>query len=225
MRLRLTSLAAFTICAVSVRAESQWSRESNPALHQHTIDAAALGVNPAGFAEYGLADNLGWSAIIGLPFGGGVVRAAYTTGWETRVASLGYARTMLTRDLGAFGTFASGLDVIAAYNTAYAGAFADRAARAAIPLSLRWGRPSAFSFAPYLAPFAEVGRRSPNVADCDFCGTSHRVGLTPTRSTGLITGLDLTVWRVGLDFAGRNFWGHRFDQTRYSAGIRWNFSR
>src|SRR3982751_4880396 len=140
MRLHLSSLTALAICAVSVRAESQRPGESNPALHQHTIDAAALGVNPAAFAQYGLPDNLGWSAITGLPFAGGVLRAGYTTGWETRVASLGYARTMAKRDFGAFGTLESGLDVIGAYNTGYASARADRAMRASIPLSLRWGR-------------------------------------------------------------------------------------
>jgi len=225
MRLRLSSLAAFVICVVSIRAESQRPGESNPALHQHTIDAAALGASPATFAQYGLPDNLGWSAITGLPFGGGVLRAGYTTGWETRVVSLGYARTIARKDLGVLGTVASGLDVIGAYNTAYASASADRAVRASIPLSLRWGSPSAFSFAPYVAPFAEVGSRSSNVADCDFCFTSHRSGLSPTRSTGVITGFDLTVWRLGLDFAARNVWGHRFDESRYSASIRWSFSR
>ena len=225
MRLRPTSVVAFAICLVSARAESQQSHDSNPALRQHTIDAAALGVNPAAFAQYGLADNLGWSAIAGLPLAGGVLRAGYTNGWETRVVSLGYARTIATRELGAFGTLASGIDVIGAYNTAYASAFADRAVRAAIPLSLRWGSPSALSLAPYLAPFAEVGRRSTNVADCDFCFTSHRVGLNSTGTTGLISGLDVTVWHLGFDFAGRNLWGHRLDQSRYSAGIRWNFSR
>src|SRR5690349_9905309 len=100
MRLRLISYAAFAICAVSVRAASQPTRESNPALRQHTIDAAALGANPAAFAQYGLADNLGWSAIAGLPFAGGVLRAGYTNGWQTRVVSLGYARTIATWDFG-----------------------------------------------------------------------------------------------------------------------------
>jgi len=225
MRLRLISLTAFAICAVSVRAESQPGRESNPALPQHTIDAAALGVNPAAFAQYGLPYNLGWSAITGLPFAGGVLRLGYSNGWETRVASVGYARTIARRDLGAFGTLASGLDVVAGYNTGYAGAVADRAVRAAIPLSLRWGSPSALSLAPYLAPFAEVGSRSRKALDCDFCGTAHRVGLTSTSSAGLMTGLDLSVWRLGFDFAGRNMWGHRLDYGQYSAGIRWSFSR
>ena len=225
MRLRLTSLTAFAICAVAVRAESQRPSEPNPALRQHTIDAAALGVGPAAFAQYGLADNLGWSAITGLPFAGGVLRAGYTSGWETRVVSLGFARTVAARDLGVFGTLSSGLDVIGAYNTAYASGLADRAIRAAIPLSLRWGSPSALSLAPYLAPFAEVGSRATNVADCDFCFTGHRVGLYSTRSIGMVSGLDVTVWHLGFDLAGRNVWGHGLDRSRYSAGIRWNFSR
>lgn len=227
MRLRLTSVAAFAICTVSMRAESQRPLKLNPAIRQHTIDAAALGVNPNVFAQYALPDNLGWSASTGLPFGGGVLRAGYTDGYETRVVSLGYARTIARRDLGAFGTFASGLDMIGAYNTAYASAVADRAVRAAIPLSVRWGRPSAFSMAPYIAPFAEAGVRATYAAaaaDCVFCSTP-RTGLNPTRSIGSITGLDFTVWRLGFDFAGRNVWGHRMDRSQYSAGIRWNFSR
>ena len=225
MRLRLARVIAFAICTVSVRAESQQPLEVNPALRQQTIDAAALGVNPAAFAQYGLTDNLGWSAITGLPFSGGALRASYTNGWQTRVVSLGFARTLATRDLSVFGTLASGLDVVGAYNTAYASAVADRAVRAAIPLSLRWGSPSALSLAPYVAPFGEVGRRATYVADCDFCFRGHRAGLNSTRSIGSITGLDLTLWHLGFDFAGRNVWGHPLDQSQYSAGIRWNFSR
>jgi hypothetical protein len=225
MRLRLTTLTVFAICAVSVRSQSQSRQLSNPALRQHTIDAGALGVNPSAFAEYGLADNLGWSAITGLPFAGGVLRVGYTNGWETRVVSLGFARTIATQDLGAFGTLATGLDVTAAYNTAYASAFADRATRAAIPLSLRWGSPSVLSMAPYVAPFGEVGLRWVKMADCEFCVSSHRVGLSSTRGAGLISGLDLTMWHLGFEFAGRNVWGHRLDRSQYSAGMRWNFSR
>ena len=226
MRLRLTSVSAFAICTVSMRAESQRPLALNPAIRQHTIDAAALGVNPGAFAQYGLTDNLGWSAITGLPLGGGVLRAGYTNAFETRVVSLGYARTIAAWDLGAFGTFASGLDMIGAYNTAYASAVADRAVRAAIPLSLRWGSPRALSLAPYVAPFAEAGVRATyaTVADCAFCLTP-RVGLNSTRSIGSITGLDFTVWHLGFNFAGRNVWGHRMDQSGYSAGIRWSFSR
>jgi hypothetical protein len=225
MRRRLTSLILFAICAVSVRSQSQSPQLSNPALRQQTIDAAALGVNPSAFTEYGLTDNLGWSAITGLPFAGGVLRAGYTNGWETRVASLGYARTIARQDLGAFGTLASGLDVVGAYNAAYASAFADRTVRAAIPLSLRWGSPSALSLAPYVAPFVERGRRSAKVTDCEFCVTSHRVGLIPTRGVGVVSGLDLTVWHLGFDFASRDAWGQRLDHSQYSAGMRWNFSR
>jgi hypothetical protein len=225
MRLRLTTLTVFAICAVSVRSQSQSRQVSNPALRQHTIDAAALGVNPSAFAEYGLADNLGWSAITGLPFAGGVSRAGYTNGWQTRVVSLGFAQTFATHDLGPLGTLASGLDVVGAYNTAYASAFADRAIRAAIPLSLRWGSPSALSLAPYVAPFGEVGLRRVIVADCEFCLTSHRVAVNSTRGAGVISGIDLTVWHLGFDFAGRNVWGHRLDRSQYSAGMRWNFSR
>lgn len=227
MRLRLTSITAFAICSLSMRAESQRPLALNPAIRQQTIDAAALAVNPGAFAQYGLTDNLGWSAITGLPFGGGVLRAGYTDGFETRVVSLGYARTIAMWNLGAFGTLASGLDMIGAYNTAYASAVADRAVRAAIPLSLRWGSPSALSLAPYAAPFAEAGVRATYgtaAASCAFCFTP-RVGLNSTRSIGSITGLDFTVWRLGFDFAGRNVWGHRLDRSQYSAGIRWNFSR
>jgi len=228
MRLRLTSVTALAICSLSMRAESQRPFALNPAIRQQTIDAAALGMTPAAFAQYGLTDNLGWSVITGLPFGGGVLRAGYTDGFETRVVSLGYARTIARWDLGAFGTFASGLDMIGAYNTAYASAVADRAVRAAIPLSLRWGRTSALSLAPYIAPYAEAGVRATYAAaaaaDCRFCFTP-RVGLNSTNSIGSITGLDFTVWHLGFDFAGRNVWGHRMDRSQYSAGIRWNFSR
>src|SRR5690348_16531040 len=130
MRMRLTSVIALALCVVAARAESQRPLKLNPALRQQTVDAAALGVNRAAFAEYGLTDNLGWSAITGLPFAGGVLRASYTSGFETRVVSLGFARTLARRDLGAFGTLGSGLDVVGAYNTAFASAVADRAVRA-----------------------------------------------------------------------------------------------
>jgi hypothetical protein len=223
MRMRLASLTALAVCVVTTRAESQRPFKLNPALRQQTIDAAALGENPAVFGEYGLTDNLGWSAVTGLPFAGGVLRASYTSGFETRVVSLGFARTLARRDLGAFGTLGSGLDVVAGYNTAFGSAVADRAVRAAIPVSLRWGSPSALSLAPYLAPFGEVGRRATYANDCSCF--SRRAGLSSTRATGVITGLDLTVWHLGFNFAGRNVWGHPPDQSQYSAGIRWNLSR
>ena len=41
MRLRLTSITAFAICSLSMRAESQRPLALNPAIRQQTIDAAA----------------------------------------------------------------------------------------------------------------------------------------------------------------------------------------
>ena len=223
MRRAAAVVTTFVLCAGSLPARAQSSREANTALSQHTIDPAALAGVPAPFLEYGLPEHLGWSAATGLPFAGGLLRATYTSSWQLRVAGLGYARTLAARELGWFGTLATGVDFAAGYNLAHSTAFAERAVRVSVPVSLRWGSPTRFSFVPYVAPFMERGSQSWIVSDCADCFTYHRGGLLPTRSNGLTAGFGLNVWRLGFDFAERDVIGqHRFD-GQYSAAIRWRF--
>jgi hypothetical protein len=220
----ITSAALFVL-VLGGRAQSQrWYQQTNPALSQHTIDPAALGEAPAAFVQYGLPDDLGWSAMAGVRFGGGVFRTSFKNGWHSRVVGLGYARTLATKGLGPFGTLASGVDLAAGYNTAYGSATADRAARLSLPFSIRWGSASRLSFAPLLAPFTEIGSRGFDRPDCETCFSWTRAGLLPTRSTGLTAGAELTAWRTSFEVAQRDVWTHhgRYE-ARFSAGLRWHF--
>ena len=223
-RILLTTVAILAfVLAHSVRGQS-WFRESNPALSQHTIDPAALGEAPAAFVQYGLPDNLGWSAMTGFRFGGGVLRTSFTNGWKLRAVGLGYARTLVSKQLGPFGTFASGVDLAAGYNTAYGTATGDRAARLSLPLSIRRGSPSRLSIAPFVAPYAEVGSRGAQTPDCETCFTFTRTGLFPTRASGLGAGVELTAWRLSLEVAQRDVLTHHgIYESRLSTGIRWHF--
>jgi hypothetical protein len=216
---------ALLACALGSRAQGQqWFTQYNPALSQQTIDPAALGEAPAAFVQYGLPDNLGWTAMTGFRFGGGVLRTSFTNAWKLRAVGLGYARTLASKQLGPFGTLASGVDLAAGYNTAYGTATGDRAVRLSLPVSIRWGSPSRLSIAPFVAPYAEMGSRGYIRPDCETCFTSSRGGLLPTRSTGLTVGAELTLWRMSVEVAQRDVWTHHGSyEARYSASLRWHF--
>jgi hypothetical protein len=101
-----------------------------------------------------------------------------------------------------FGTLTSGVDLGAALdqNTTYL--FRSRAARLSLPLSWRIGSPAQFSIAPYVAPYAEIGRAMVFHGYCPANGTGCGPGVSfpdQTRSLGLGAGVDITAWRFGFN--------------------------
>jgi hypothetical protein len=183
-------------------------RDPNPALWQATPDAAALGSTSRAFLEAGrTGEDNSWLASTGFELAGGMLRATY--GYRAMYRSsprrdyaLGYARQITQQDLGLFGSWSTGMDFTAAYQSTALWWQNARAARLAIPVSFRWGSPSRISLAPYVAPYAEFGHATlvSSAANCstgsclfapDFNGGS-------TYSTGLGVGAELTVWRLGL---------------------------
>jgi hypothetical protein len=176
--------------------------DPNPALRQATIDESALGITGRGFAEYSVGDRIDWMAATGIHFAGGMLRVTYGQGSTQRIYGLGYGRPIAQKSLGMFGTLTSGVDLSAALdqNTTYL--FRSRAARLSLPLSWRIGSPSMFSIAPYVAPYAEIGRAMVFHGYCPANGTGCGPGESfpdQTRSLGLGAGVDITAWRFGFN--------------------------
>lgn len=171
-------------------------RDPNPALWQATPDGAALGSASRGFVEAGLTDKDNtWLGSVGFELGGGMLRASYGQrniyhGSPYRDYALGYARQITEQQLGIVGSWSTGVDFTAAYQTAPLWYGNARAARLALPVSLRLGSPSRISLAPYVVPYAELGHATILNAQ-NFSGAR-------TYSAGLGVGAELTVWRLGL---------------------------
>jgi hypothetical protein len=213
------------------------AREPNPALWQATPDAAALGSAGRGFLEAGITgvDNT-WLGSAGFSLGGGTLRASYGQrsiyhGAPYRDYALGYARRIADQDLGLFGSWGTGIDFTAAYQSGGSWFSNARAARLAIPLSLRWGSPSHLSLSPYVAPYAEIGHATiaNYVTDCTT-GSCTFVGNLRgghTYSAGLGVGAELTVWRLGFTIGSMgipkrlNLYGN--GQWTTSASVRVRF--
>lgn len=205
-------------------------RNPNNALQKLTVDAVALGDTGRAFTELELVNSPErWLTTAGLRLGGGALRASY--GWgnnQERIYGLGYARPLAQGDLGYFGTLTTGLDVYGAYHTSSFDPYNSRAARLAIPLSIRWGSPSRVSLAPFLAPYAEIGRAGMTSGTCVYtqpsCTDPFRFAPGQTRAAGLGAGAELTLGRVGFDVGFRNVWMRRSalygDQMSLGARIR-----
>jgi len=208
------------IFAIPARANGQSFGRWNPALTSYTPDAAALGERGRGFVEYAIGENIGYTAEAGVGTWGGMLRGTYAHSYSQTVWGLGYARMLGTRDGGKLGTFGAGVDLSGAMDFRRQAAAASRAARLSGPLSLRWGSPSRLSIAPYVAPYAEIGREMLYQLNCDqdfFC-TVAPVRIVGTHAFGLASGLQLTAWRVSFEIGLRDLPGREFGHTNYRAG-------
>ena len=220
-------LIAMAICAAPATARTQSFGVWNSALTSHTVDAAALGTSGRAFLEYGISDAYGYTAEAGLGTLGGMLRATYAHSYSQSLAGLGYARMLAAKNSGKLGTWGAGVDATVSMDFHQPAAIASRAARLAIPLSLRWGSPSRLSIAPYVAPYGEIGREMTYRLNCDqgfFCGGGP-VGNVGTHAFGLAAGLQLTAWRLSLEMGLRDIPKREFGSTTYKfgTGLRLSF--
>jgi hypothetical protein len=222
----------FVLMSASASTLSGQARNANDALRKLTVDAVALGDTGRAFTELEFVNVPGetWLTTAGFRLGAGALRASY--GWgnnQERVYGLGYARPIAQRDLGYFGTLTAGLDAYGAYHTSSFDSYNSRAARLAIPLSIRWGSPSRLSFAPFIAPYAEMGRAGLVSGSCAYsqpsCTDPLRFAPGQTRAAGLGAGAELTLWRIAFDMSFRNVWMRRsaFYSDQFSLGMRVRF--
>jgi len=221
-------LTTMAVHAMTSPAECQSVRRSNPALTTHTSDAASFDTSGRAFLQYGTGDNQGYTAEAGIATWGGMLRAIYANSYSQTVGGIGYARMLTARDAGKLGTWGLGFDLSGAMDFRHRPGVASRAASLSIPLSLRWGTPSRLSIAPYVAAYGEIGRETAyRPANCDpnlFCSYVP-AGLEQTRVLGMESGLQLTVWRLGMQFGLRSVPRGPFGNSSYQggAGIRLRF--
>lgn len=238
-RVLVTLALSISAGAISSLASAQVERERNPnpALWQATPDAAALGSDSRGFLEGGIGEFANtWIGSAGFRLAGGMLRASYgqRTIYQSspfRYYALGYARELTRRDLGLFGSWSTGVDFVAANQSAQYWPSNARAARLAIPVAFRWGSSSRISLTPYVAPYAELGHATiaSYTTDCSTgsCIFVSNYGGGRTYSTGLGVGAQLTVWRLGLTIGSMgvprrlNLYGN--GEWKTSAGVRVRF--
>lgn len=215
-------LTIMGIVALPARAHSQSSGRWNPVLTEHTADATALGTPGRAFLQFGTNDLFGRTAEAGIGTLDGMLRATYSHSYSQTVWGLGYARMLAAYDAGRLGTWGAGVDLTGAMDFRQRAAFASRAARLSIPLSLRWGSPSRLSIAPYVAPYGEIGRETryqPTVcSDEPFCNWAP-VGLFQTRALGIASGVQLTAWRTSFEIGLRDLPHTRSATTDYQLGM------
>jgi hypothetical protein len=196
----LVALMSTLSLAAPLSAQERAS-DPNPALRQATIDEAALGITSRVFAEFSTYYNsIDWIGAAGVSLGGGMLRASYGKGANQRNYGLGFARPIVAKSFGVFGTLTSGVDLGAAIEQNDFSLYRSRAMRMSLPLSWRIGSPSRFSIAPYVAPYAELGRAVVFHGYCPANGTGCGPGESfpdQTRSLGLGAGVDITAWRFG----------------------------
>jgi len=221
-------LIAIAVSAIPARADCQSIPRWNPALSAHVSDAGALDTSGRGFFQYGTGENLGYTSAAGIGTWGGMLRATYSHSYSQTVWGAGYARMLAAKDAGKFGTLGVGVDLSAAMDFRQRAAVASRAGSLSIPLSLRWGSPSRLSIAPYVAPYAEVGRATMyQLTNCDQSGFCSFVpaGLIQTHAFALESGVQLTAWRLSFDFGVKNMPNPALGYSRYQggAGLRLRF--
>jgi hypothetical protein len=202
-RLTRSLIALMSTLSLAAPLSAQRAGDPNPALRQATIDEAALGITSRAFAEYSTySDDIDWIGTAGISFAGGLLRASYGKGVNQRIYGLGFARPIAAKSFGMFGTLTSGVDLSAAIEKNFYYLYRSRAARLSLPLSWRMGSPSQFSIAPYVAPYAEIGRAMVFHGYCAANGTGCGPGTSfpdQTRSLGLGAGVDITAWRFGFN--------------------------
>lgn len=216
-------LTTLGLMALPVCAHGQSYGRWNSVLTEHTADDAALGTPSRGFFEYGTSDRYGYTVQAGIATLGGMVRATYSHSYRQAIGGLGYARILASKEAGKLGTVGAGIDFNGAMDFYERVGLASRAARLAIPLSLRWGSLSRFSIATYVAPYGEIGREtSYQFTSCEqeglFC-KAVPAALVNTHAFGIASGVQLTAWRLSLAVGLRDLPRTRFGQTDYKLGM------
>src|SRR5438874_1739045 len=83
-------------------------------------------------------------AAAGVGLAGGFLRASFGQGRVESIVGVGYSHPLARQSMGLFGTFGVGVDLAGAYDISSQQSYQSRAARLAIPLSIRWGSPTRF---------------------------------------------------------------------------------
>jgi hypothetical protein len=223
-------ILAMILFVVATTAHAQKYGTWNPALVQSTVDAAALDESGRGFLEYSLfGHDIDWIASGGYALGGGVLRASFGRGYNRsqRIYGLGYARTLVQRDVTPFLSLGSGVDVSTAFYHDPMSWYSPHGARVLLPLFFRLGTPSWLSATPYVAPYGEFGRAMRTPRGCDGTQCSAPVVLTsgPTRAAGLAAGVQVTAWRLGVELGTRDLLSQKgfFTADQFTVGLRLHF--
>ncbi len=219
-RALITSTCVLTLAPMGLEAQTARSYWNN-AITQMTIDASSLGFADRAELEYSIfgADN--GTFIAGARLAGGTARITYTHRYFGKMLGVGYGRSIVSQSAGPLGTFGLGFDLSGAYDVTRSPGLAARAGQLTIPLSLRWGSPKGFSVTPFFGPYAQIGLDKRfvlnNCTPTEFCDVTLS-GLEQTRGFGYATGLDMTVWKLGFQFAYRRV-ATPFAWNRYQLGF------
>jgi hypothetical protein len=197
-----TALLLMSVCSLPVAAQVAQTGAPNPAFWESTPDAAALGSGGRGFFSYGIDDrDRDWMLSGGVGLFGGVLRATYGKGSSFGSLSdyaLGYARPLYLQNRGSWLAFGSGVDLLAAWQHSQSELYQNQAVRLMVPFFVRFGSPNAFSIAPYVAPYAELGNGQ-HLVGCDARGCANSfLASGNTYSNGLAFGAEVTAWHLGL---------------------------
>jgi len=213
----MTLVVSMALVPVCETAQAQHLGYKSQALDASMVDGTALGLHGSGFLEYARGEP-GWTLAGGVAVGQGMLRASYAEGYVDRFYSLGYARTLTSTRAGVIGAFSTGLDFTAAYNGHRFFGYAQRAARIAIPLTLRVGPPLRNSLALYVAPFGEIGRARLLHAHCSnafSCTAPVWYSDDVTRAAGVGAGGEITIRRLSIDLQFRDLLSRDFVYDRY----------
>jgi hypothetical protein len=214
--------------AAALPAIAQKTGTWNPALVQSAVDPSALGTPQRGFFEYSIyGQDVDWVASGGFALAGGVLRGSYGKGWGNHLYGLGYGRTLAQKQVAKFASFAVGVDLNAAYLDNQWMPYSSRAARLAIPFSLRLGWPQWLSVTPYVAPYAEAGRALQS-RGCDLnglCTAPVQSFVGATHAMGMAAGVQVTAWRLGLELGTRDLLSQKkfWTADQFTLGLRFRF--
>lgn len=197
-----TALFIMSVCSLPAAAQVAQNNAPNPAFWQSSPDAAALGSVGRGFFSYGLDDKNGqWMLSGGVGLFGGMVRASYgraSSFGTLHDYALGFSRPLYLQNHGAWLSWGSGVDLLAAAQSGQSAIYNNQAVRLMVPLFVRFGTPTALSIAPYVGPYAEFADGQ-HLLGCDARGCANSVLASGnTYSGGLAFGADVTAWRLGL---------------------------
>jgi len=188
-----------------------------------TVSAAALGQN-AGISLGLSSTSLTYSGRLAfgdLPLGPGALRLVAGHPKNFEGYSVGYAAPLARRSLSTVASMTLGAELSVGYlgyrlsgPTAYIGNGTYLNAHLALPVGVQVGNADHLSFAPYVAPYADLGaapsgywinsetretgaQACQDLISCRYLFSGHH----QTTTLGAAIGFRMTIWRLGFDAA------------------------
>ena len=226
-RMATIAIGAISVLSFVGSANAQRAGDLTSALRSLPVDGASLGDPARAYLAFTRNDQVDWMTTGGVGLAGGFLRASFGQGRVESIVGVGYSHPLARQSMGLFGTFGVGVDLAGAYDISSQQSYQSRAARLAIPLSIRWGSPTRFSLTPYVAPYAELGHGKILRGNCESftCTGPLRVWTGQARAAGLGTGFELTAWRLGFDVGLRDVLnrGLPMQNYQYTFAVRMKF--